>query len=261
LARWRCSDSTFYEDVNRLVAHRKLQRIPTGHGDDLAVWGTLPVADPAFVRERARCVLDTHLEDELRTACAADLFRLSERSDMLPDDMLLKLFQSAVQDAKLPGRAPTIDALRNVANRTAAHVSSTGRAQGSDAEDLDWPELLAKLRRRVGKTLLDQIRQDIEIASWACDILLALWTASTKTKLVGYLLEQALTKTHSMPSFERALPGLVRALSEAIASNGDASLKARVRLRIDQALNNPSEEGIRDQARMLQNELRQALLP
>ncbi len=257
---WHCSDSTVYDDVARLVAHHKLQRLPTGHGDVLAMGGALRVADPALVRESAKRVLNSHLKDELRTACAADLRQLSERSDILPDDLLLKLFQSAVQDAKFPGRAQTLDALRNVAKRTAAHTASTGGARDSDAGDLDWPEMLAKLRQREGPTLLDQIGRDIGNASWACDILLDLWAGTPEEKLVLELLDLALTKAHPIPSYDAALPGLAGALGRAITENGQDALKNRVRLKLDQALN-AANERIRDQARSLRNELRQDILP
>ncbi len=257
--QWHRSDSTVYDDVARLVTHQKLQRIPTGHGDVLTVAGALHVADPAFVRESAKCVLNSRLTDELRTARAADLLRLSEKSDVIPDDFLIKLFQSAVKDETMPGRASTIDTLRNVAKRTAAHDTSFAGRQGPEADALGWPELLTKLRRQVDQTLLDQLGRDIGNASWACDILLDLWASTPKEGLVRELLELALMKAHRLPSFEAALPALARAIGGAIASNGGAPLKNSVRLAIDQALNS-TDESIRDQARMLRNELRQAVL-
>ncbi len=258
--RWHCSDSTAYDDIARLVAHRKLQRIPTGHGDVLTVPSALQVADPALVRDRAKCVLNSRLTNELRTACAADLLRLSEKTDVLPDDSLLKLFQAGVKDQTMPGRSSTIDTLRNVAKRTAAHDISSVGPQSPDADAFDWPEALAKLQRQVGSTLLEQIERDIGNASWACEILVDLWAGRPEDRLVRELLQLALTKAHPMPSFEAALPVLARVIGGAIASNGREALKNAVRLALDQALNSPNG-GIRDQARMLRNELRQALLP
>ena len=110
VARWKCSESTFYEDIAWLAVFNRLQRIPTGHGDDLAAWGTLQgVADPAFVRERARGVLNGRLTKELRTQYAADLQRVGEGAYILPDESLLKVCRVAILRRALPGSASVID--------------------------------------------------------------------------------------------------------------------------------------------------------
>lgn len=263
VTRWKCSNSTFYEDVAWLVAFRKLQRIPTGHGDDLAVWGTLRgVADPTFVRERARGVLNGKLTKELRTRYAADLLNLAGRSYLLPDEALLKLFRAVIRRPNLPGRAQVLELLKNLAARAAAHVTSqalsrTPRAPG----DLDYPVLLETLRRGASPALLDQIGRDIDVASWGCEILLNLWVEKGKGKLARLLLDRALAKPHPIPSFERAVPALAGVIREAIAPSGDAALRFTILLKLDQALNDRRRTQIRGQARMLRDELGSAILP
>lgn len=269
LEHWRCSDSTFYEDVKWLVAHEKLQRTPTGQGDDLVVWGTLQgVADPRFVHERARCVLNSRLKRVLRTRCAEDLLCLAERSYLLPDEALLRVFQSAIRQPDLPGRTTILGLLNSIAIRTSAQVAAEKftrederRTGDQNSEELDWPDLLETLRRKVEPVLWEQMERNIEVASWACEILFHLWAATPKQRLARQLIELALARAYPMVAFKRGFPSFSGVLKAAIEADDDAALKFWVLHRLDNTLNTARQKEIREQARMLRDELGASILP